>query len=70
MKARRENEVWEVVNREKRNIRKVSEGIKMEDWEKYFMELLGGVGDIGWWEEKKGGTWREMGRRRLAKGRL
>lgn len=40
--ARRESEVWEVVNKERRKTRRVDEGIKRGEWEEYFMGLLGG----------------------------
>lgn len=43
MKVRREDEVWEIVNRERRGRRRVNEGIRIEEWREYFMELLGGV---------------------------
>ncbi|XP_024876545.1 vicilin-like seed storage protein At2g18540 [Temnothorax curvispinosus] len=43
MEARRESEVWEIVNRERRKRRGIEEGIEEEEWKKYFMQLLGGV---------------------------
>lgn len=43
MEARRKNEVWKIVNRERRRVRKVDEGIRREEWEEYFMGLLGDV---------------------------
>lgn len=43
MEARRENEVWKIVNRGRRRVRKVDEGIRREEWKEYFMGLLGDV---------------------------
>lgn len=40
--ARREGQVWEVVNKERKK-RGVNGGIKMEKWTEYFKELMGGV---------------------------
>lgn len=37
--ARREGQVWEVVNKEKKK-RGVNGGIKMEEWTEYFKELM------------------------------
>lgn len=31
------------MNRERRGRRRINEGIRIEEWRKYFMELLGGV---------------------------
>lgn len=42
MEVRREGEVWEIVNREKRGRKRISEGIGTEEWREYFT-LLGGV---------------------------
>jgi len=39
----RESEVWEIVNRERKKRRKVTEGIEMAEWKEHFMRLLGGV---------------------------
>lgn len=41
--AKRESDVWEVVNRERKKRKKVSREIEMREWKKYFMELLGGI---------------------------
>lgn len=41
-RARKEGQVWEVVNRERRRKRKVNEGIEMKKWVNYFRGLLGG----------------------------
>lgn len=43
MEARRENEVWKIVNRGRRRVRKVDEGIRRKEWKEYFMGLLGDV---------------------------
>lgn len=53
--------MWEIVNRDRRRARRVNEGIKREEWEEYFMRLLGGV-EIKMVEGKKGGTGRKMKR--------
>jgi len=42
-RVRRENEVWEIVNRERRRRRGVNENIEMREWKEQFMRLLGGV---------------------------
>lgn len=40
MEAKRKNEVWEVVNRERRKTRRLNENIdKREKWENYFRGL-------------------------------
>lgn len=41
--ARREREVWEIVNRERKGRRGINEEIEIREWKKYFMGLLGGV---------------------------
>lgn len=33
-----------MVNKKRRKVRSVKEGIKIEEWKEYFMELLGGGG--------------------------
>lgn len=43
MGVKRENEVWEIVNRERRRGKRINEGIEMEEWREYFMRLMGGV---------------------------
>lgn len=43
MEVRRKDEVWEIVNRERRGRRKINEGIRIDEWREYFMTLLGGV---------------------------
>lgn len=43
--VRRENEVWEIVNRERKGRKRVNEGLEMGEWKEYFMRLLGGVED-------------------------
>lgn len=37
MEVRRKDEVWEIVNRERRERRKVNKGIKIDEWREYFM---------------------------------
>lgn len=41
--ARREGEVWEVINRERKSRKRVNKGIGMEEWIECFMGLLGGM---------------------------
>ena len=41
--VRNEGQVWKVVIREMKKRRGVNEEIKLEEWEEYFRELLGGV---------------------------
>lgn len=43
MGVKRENEVWEIVNRERRRGKRINEEIEMEEWREYFMRLMGGV---------------------------
>lgn len=38
----KESEVWELINRERKKRVGINEGIGMEEWKEYFMELLGG----------------------------
>lgn len=42
MGVKRENEVWEIVNRERRG-KRINEGIEMAEWREYFMRLKGRV---------------------------
>ena len=42
-KASSEVEIWKIVNRERKRRKRVNQDIDMVKWEKYFMELLGGV---------------------------
>jgi len=44
MGAKKEKEVWEIINRERNRRKKVKEKISMEEWEEYFRRLLGGEG--------------------------
>ncbi|XP_076301434.1 uncharacterized protein LOC143219315 [Lasioglossum baleicum] len=39
-----ESQVWKVVNRERKRRSRVDERIRLEEWEQYFRDLLGGVG--------------------------
>jgi len=43
MEVRRENEVWDLINRERKKGRRVNEEIGMGEWEDYFRSLLGEV---------------------------
>lgn len=42
MEARRKNEVWEIVNKERKKRKMVKEGIEMKEWREHFMRLLEG----------------------------
>jgi len=41
--VKREGDVWELLNKERRKRRGINEGIDQEKWKEYFMDLLGGV---------------------------
>lgn len=41
--ARTEEQIWKIVNGERNKRKKVSEGIRMKEWDQYFRGLLGGV---------------------------
>lgn len=41
--AKTEGQVWEDINKDRKRKKVVNEGIEMEEWRDYFMELLGGV---------------------------
>lgn len=43
MEAKRVNELWEIVNKERRARKRVSENIEMEVWKEHFMRLRRGV---------------------------
>lgn len=36
---KRDSEVWEIVNKERKGSKRVNEGIEMEDWKECFMCL-------------------------------
>lgn len=40
---RTEDQIWEVVSRERKKKRRVNEGITVEEWDRYFKDLLGGM---------------------------
>lgn len=40
-KARREEDVWEVVNRQRKRRKKMNEGIEMEVYKDHFVGMLG-----------------------------
>ncbi|EZA50989.1 hypothetical protein X777_10537 [Ooceraea biroi] len=42
-KARTQKQVWEVINKERRKKEELNKEIKMEEWDEYFMGMLGGV---------------------------
>lgn len=39
-KAKREGEIWEIVNRERKKAKRIDEGIERKVWKEYFMRLL------------------------------
>lgn len=41
-KVKKESEVWEIVNRERKGRKGINEEIELEEWREYFMGLLGG----------------------------
>lgn len=42
MEAKKESEVWEILNRERKRRKRISVEIDMREWKEYFMRLLGG----------------------------
>lgn len=38
--TKRESEVWEIMNRERKRKKEIGKGIEMEDWKRHFMRLL------------------------------
>lgn len=52
--ARTEGQVWEIINRERKKVRKI-DGIEGREWRKYFIDLLGGVeGRVVWGRGREG----------------
>jgi len=49
----RENEVYEIINKERKRRKRVNKGIKSEEWKEYCMSMLGGVKDRVLRGEKK-----------------
>lgn len=47
MEVKKESEVWELINRQRKKRVGINEGIGLEEWKEYFMELLGGLRE-GW----------------------
>jgi len=43
MEAKRESEVWEIINSERKKKGRIKERIEMEEWEEHFKRLLGGI---------------------------
>ncbi|XP_067207866.1 golgin subfamily A member 6-like protein 22 [Linepithema humile] len=41
--VKRESEVWEIINRERKRRVRINDGIEMEEWKEYFMRLLKGA---------------------------
>lgn len=58
--AKRESDVWEIVNRERKRRGRVNENIKMEKSREYFARLLGGV-EVSVVRDNKGGRRQEQG---------
>jgi len=48
MEVRRDKDVWELINRERKKKRRINEGFEMEEWKEYFMSLLGGIERREW----------------------
>ena len=44
--ARTASNVWEIINRARIGRKRSNESIEKEEWKEYFMELLGGVGEV------------------------
>lgn len=61
-KAKTQEQVWKVVNRERKIRVKINREIRTKEWEKYFKKILAGL-------ESKGGTGRSGKRERGRKGR-
>lgn len=40
---KRESDVWEIINREKKERKRINDGIGMKQWKEYFAGLLGGI---------------------------
>lgn len=40
-RLRREGEIWEIVNRKRRERKRINESIGWEEWKEHFMRLLG-----------------------------
>lgn len=38
-----EGQIWKIINRERKNKKRVNEGIEMKEWDGFFRGLLGGV---------------------------
>ena len=68
--VKRETEVWEIVNGERKGRKGINEEIELEEWRRYFIKLLGGVEDRVVREEewrkgeRKGGRKKRRGRKR------
>lgn len=67
--ARRESEVWEIVNRERKKVKRINEGLRRNEWEEYFRRLLEEV------EERvvrgeMGGRAKEDNERELSGGKI
>lgn len=58
--AKKESEVWEIINKERKWRRRVGEGIEMVEWKEYFMRLTGGVEEkVVRGRRRKGGNEKE-----------
>jgi len=66
MEVKREGEVWDIINRERKRRGGLNEDIDMEEWKDYFIDVLGIEGRVVIEGEKGGGRGegRERGRRR------
>lgn len=40
---RRKNKIWELINRERKKRKRMSEEIEMDEWKEHLVKLMGGV---------------------------
>lgn len=53
--AKTQNQVWRVINRERRRKAEINNRIEMREWDEYFRDILGGT------EEEERSEWRKSG---------
>lgn len=53
--TRREAEIWEIVNKERRKRKRIDKAIKKEEWKEYFMGLLDRVKERVMREDRRHG---------------
>lgn len=54
--AKRESKVWELINKDRKKVRKVNKEIEIKEWEEYFKGILRGVEVRVIGRERKGET--------------